>query len=52
MKSGSDASDTDKPYSRTPDSGTVWREAVEQARSKTSGAESGRETGCQGCSAG
>ena len=49
MKSGSDASDTDKPYSRTPDSGTVRREAVEQACSKTSGAEAGGEAGGQGC---
>jgi hypothetical protein len=52
MKSGSDASDTDKPYSRTPDSSTVWREAVEQACSKTSSAEAGSETGCEGCAAG
>jgi hypothetical protein len=51
MKSGSDASDTDKPYSRTPDSGSVWREAVEQACSKTGGAEAGCETGGEGCAA-
>ena len=52
MKSRSDASDTDKPYSRTPDSGTVWREAVEQACSKTDGCKTGCEAGCKGCRAG
>jgi len=52
MKSGSDASDTNKPYSRTPDSGTPRREAVEQACSKTGGAETGSEGGCKGCGAG
>jgi hypothetical protein len=51
MKSGSDASDTNKPYSRTPGSGTTRREAVEQACSKKGGAEASSEAGCKGCRA-
>jgi len=51
MKSGSDASDTDKPYSRTPGSGTPGREAVEQACSKTVDAEAGSEASGKGCRA-
>jgi hypothetical protein len=51
MKSGSDASDANKPYSRTPGSGTPRREAVEQACSKTAGTETGREASRKGCGA-
>jgi hypothetical protein len=52
MKSGSDASDTNKPYSRTPGGSTPRREAVEQACSKTGGTEADREASCKGCGAG
>jgi hypothetical protein len=44
MKSRSDASDTDKPYSRTPVSGSERREAVEQACSEASGFEAGSQS--------
>jgi len=45
MKSRSDASDTNKPYSRTPGSSTQRREAVQQACSKASAPQADRETG-------
>ena len=42
MTSRSDASDTDKPYSRTPVSGSERREAVEQTCSKAGSSTAGK----------
>src|SRR4030095_15002954 len=47
MKSRTDASDTNKPCSRTPGGSTTRREAVGQACSKASDPETGSES-CRG----